>query len=244
MWRPSRKRVLTFLATGGIVAVILICSFFGIYGIPGRGIPRPSDDTLTPETERKIRELIEKLASKNSRPKDGGSWVERPKDWDSGHQDVVYDAEKELSDFGKAAFPVLLEHLNDERYSLTESYASEVNHSVGEVCRMIIESNVEVLPEYYKGSPTFFSGTYRDLNYWWCWNRNKTLKQMRVDAARWRIRTEEASAFANGEGKRYLNDLRKDLARIEAGEPREIQRRWNLYDETHRERKQKPVPAE
>ncbi len=243
MWRPSRKRVLTFLATGGIVAVLLVCSFFGIYGIPGRGIPRSSDDTLTPETERKIRALIEKLASKNSRPKENRGWrVERyPDDWDDRHQEIVYDAEKDLSDFGKTAFPILLEHLDDERFSLIEVSSDYYNQSVGQVCRMIIENNVEVIPEYYKSCPHFFSGTYHDLKYWWWWNRNKTLKQMRIDAARWRIRTEER---INGKGREFLDEMRKELTDIEADKPREMPRRWSaLYHKSLLEKNQKQVPG-
>lgn len=85
--------------------------------------PRPSDIHLDAETEQKIRDLIEQLASKNPPPSvdipafsevppASNSKVPAQEEWIRNER-VVYDAYAQLTEFGKTAFPILLENLGD-----------------------------------------------------------------------------------------------------------------------------------
>jgi len=186
-------------------------------------------NVLDAATEKKIRDLVEQLASENSPPiGDGWPGLDYPKDWDSEKQKIVYDAKRKLGDFGKSAFPILLESSGDSRYSLTASYSIEVNHSVGEVCEQIIENNVRLIGIRYKSRtgtdgewhmcPNYFSAKHNgDLNGWWRANKNKSLKQMRIDVLKWRIEQEGQIGFPDDESRKsYMDELHEKLAEVES----------------------------
>lgn len=186
-------------------------------------------------TEKQIQALVEKLASKNSPPARNAEFsqrLDRPKDWKDRHEQAVRDARKQLLDFGKTAFPVLLDNLGDERYSLTESYSIEVNHTVGQVCGIIIKDNVDRAGIRYKSRigadgrnhqpPDFISQKYQgDLKRWWRDNRAKSLREMRVDVLKWVIAEEKRIGTSPMESKwheRYVAELAEKLKDMEAGE--------------------------
>jgi len=208
----------------------------------GTAIPRANESNLTPETEQKIRDLIEQLASKNSSPTGEGPFgLDYPDDWSEEHQQVVYGARKQLSDFGKPAFPILLESFDDDRYSLSGSAAVYYNLSVGVVCAGIIESNIHLSGIGYKfrtGAdgeshirPNYFRANYggdpkqgwrsnlkKSVKQWWASNRNKSLKQMRIDVLKWRIKQEDKIGFPDDESrKKFRGKLTDKLFEIEAG---------------------------
>lgn len=202
-------------------------------GVEAPGGPSISADQLDPATEKQIRDLIDQLASKNS-PPSGKGWpgLDHPDDWNEKNQETVYEARKKLRDFGKSAFPILIEYLDDDRYSLTAEYSIEVNHSVGEVCGHIIEGNVRLIGMRYKSRtgadgksqmcPDYLSANYGgDLKRWWRDNRRKTLRQMQLDVLRWRIAEEERLGFPPEEsdwGNKYMTELRDKLKEIDAAQ--------------------------
>jgi hypothetical protein len=191
---------------------------------------------IDPEVEKQIRSLIEKLASKNSRPTQSsdGLTVVLPGDWDHDAQKIVDEARSQLKRIGKPAISMLLEHLQDERFSRTESSSVEYNVSVGHVCGGIIKSMASAGVGGYKSRlgtdgrghncPNYFFANYRnDANYginlvkWWSDNRHKTVKQMRIDVLKWRIKQEEQIGFPDEESRRHIMDqLTAKLAETEA----------------------------
>ncbi len=86
-------------------------------------IMRKEDTQQVKSKEQQIRDLIDQLASRNS-PPTGRGWpgLDYPDDWNEKQQEVVCDAERQLRGFGKFAFPILLDNLDDHRYSCTASY--------------------------------------------------------------------------------------------------------------------------
>jgi len=185
---------------------------------------------ITPEVENEIRSLIESLASTNSPPPagDGIFGLDRPRDWDYDAQRNVRNARLRLSQMGKLAFPILLENQHDERFSMIQSTSVEYPVLVGEVCRQIIRSNVTIGTAGYKSRkgadgeghncPYFFDANYRDdLDGWWNDNRDKTLKQMRIDTLKWRIQQEKTIGFPDEKSRRNIMDrLVAKLAEIES----------------------------
>ncbi len=109
------------------------------------------------------------------------------------------------------------------------NYSVEVNHSVGEVCGQIIESNVRLIGMRYKSRtgddgdyhmcPDYFSANYgHDLKLWWRSNHSKSLKHMRIDVLKWRIKQEERIGFPDVElRKSYMEELANKLSEIENG---------------------------
>lgn len=86
-----------------------------------------------------IESLIDRLASKNSPPEFPGvpphlyfdELLKNPGGWDADAQKPVSDAYYELKSIGKKAFPYLIKHFDDNRYSHERSYSTFVSHSVG-----------------------------------------------------------------------------------------------------------------
>lgn len=93
-----------------------------------------------------INSLVEQLASTNKRPI-GYPEVNQdpvyPKDYDRAAQKLVWKAYSELYQLGPAAFPQLLEHLDDKRYSLTlDTGNADNNFNVGFLCRWILQHRI------------------------------------------------------------------------------------------------------
>jgi hypothetical protein len=93
---------------------------------------------------------------------------------------------------------MLLANQKDKRYSMTRTYSTQVNHTVGYICSEIIEDQVQVVGIRYKGRTgsdgkthgyrDYMSEVYKgDLNKWWDANKEKSLKQMKLDALKWKI---------------------------------------------------------
>lgn len=158
--------------------------------------------------EQKVRDLVEQLASQNPEPARDQSrrFLERPEGWDPEKQQVVFDARQQLAELGKAAFPFLLESMNDDRYSHSASYSVQLNHSVGDVCRQIFESNIRLIGMRFKSRtgadgeshmcPNYFDRHHGKLDKWWQANQDKSLQQMRIEVLTWRIKKEREIGFS------------------------------------------------
>jgi hypothetical protein len=180
---------------------------------------------------QRIEALIADLRSPNKDPNPKFQpFIKLPKAYDLAAQEKVERAREELIEMKEAAFPVLIDHLKDKPYSSSISTAIFRSLSVGEVCFMIIEGQVDLAGMRYKartGSDGkghthtgYFSQYCKDgsdsrdgLARWWKEHENKSLKEMQIEALEWSIERERAIGFPNEKDREhYLNPLVKMLA--------------------------------
>ncbi len=190
----------------------------GVLVIVGRG---GQCDAQSPHGQRSERaaELVEALASANRPPKLVGEKDPRPPDplppdYRIEAQDRVYVAYSEILKAGVDAFPELIEHLDDKRYSATEDDgACWVNWTVGDMCRFLIADQLEVYRDYVRDDPqtgriasyvSSLVGTSKaEAQAWWSRNRTKKLYELQAAALGWAIDKERDYGF---------RDLRKEAS--------------------------------
>lgn len=179
--------------------------------------------------DKEIQQLIDQLAAKHTAPDNSNRRKQRGLfEPGSKTEPEVEAAYKKLVDIGKPAFPILLANMKDKRYSLSRSYSVQVNHSVGYICGEIIQDQVQVVGMRYKmrngsdgnmhGYRDYMSEVYKgDLMKWWEANKEKSLKQMKLDALKWKIAWEEKIGFTDAKDREaYMPQLLQKLAEIEA----------------------------
>jgi hypothetical protein len=183
-----------------------------------------------------IEALINKLASTNKdpNPRPARPFVRLPKDYDYKAQQIVSDAEEKLKSMGKDAFPILIEHFNDERYSKSMSTSLLRSFTVGEICQKIIENQVDLAGMNYKMrigadgnfhpfSRNYFAKYYAQgatrevaLKKWWEENQQQSLKEMQIVGLRSAIEHERKIGFATKEDEAsYLTPLVEKLKALE-----------------------------
>lgn len=92
---------------------------------------------------RAVEELIAQLVSPNKDPNPEMEDLTRfPAGYDKEAQAKVREAHQKLEELGTDAFPILIEHMADERYSETIAIAIWCSFSVGEICLRIIDEQV------------------------------------------------------------------------------------------------------
>jgi hypothetical protein len=139
-----------------------------------------TQDQLNGEIER----LIDRLASKNPMPKKGSKEL-------SPHEKRIWKSVDELHQFGVRAFPQLIAHFDDARFSFSEDSLSSKavhHHSVGYLCHEIVDSQVTKYVSWAvgdpRGSPGYGRGIFprnkKDAEAWWQSNRNKELWELQV----------------------------------------------------------------
>ncbi len=109
------------------------------------------------------KQLIERLVSKNAEPRNIDPGKERPMkpppDYDSQHQDSIYEAWNELLKRDDVEIAALLKNVGDRRYSVTEDTAGfgMANLSAGEVCVRIISAKLDVHRQFTRqpGLPSY-----------------------------------------------------------------------------------------
>lgn len=107
----------------------------------------PAGSGAADPSPAEIRALVERLASSNQRPA-AYPEVRRPSahyppGYNEAAQQTVRQAYQELQRLGPKAFPELIEHLDDPRYSLTGDTANvERNVNVGFLCRWLLERQI------------------------------------------------------------------------------------------------------
>jgi hypothetical protein len=100
------------------------------------------------ENLMKYERLIERIASRNPPPmlvgEEGPSQLPRfPKDYDWKDQRRVLDAVQDLVDHAEEARPTLIDHIDDQPYSLTFKHDMSVsNETVGDVCFLLLFENL------------------------------------------------------------------------------------------------------
>jgi hypothetical protein len=178
-------------------------------------------------------EWVEALASPNPEPKIEQRDVRAigrytlPDGFDKEAQKRVVRAWDHLAGQGVAAFPALIEHLNDERYST--SIASPIseywhNWSVGQVSKRIIESQIETWGPYSVGKgdprsrpprPHYCAKDFeqkKSVEVWWKAHQDKSLRDIQIEALEWTIAEEKKQdADKYAADILYLNDLLSKL---------------------------------
>lgn len=125
----------------GLLLVALSCAL----AMAAEG-KRPKPDRPPKDTNTRVQQLIEQLASPNQAPK-WGRKGERvfPENWDHQAQKKVQAARGELMAMGPDAFAELVKHFDDRRYCCTvEGPSAEENRTVGEVCGHIVNRWIDV----------------------------------------------------------------------------------------------------
>ena len=185
----------------------------------------------------KIEALIARLRSANKEPQITyvqypgivGESVEFPRDYDHKAQDAVWQARFQLAKMGKDAFPFLIEHRNDKEYSLSIGSCGWSAFSVGDICLMIVEDEVDIVSHLYKArfetrhfAPNY---SYKDdatlmgrrtaLRNYYDEHKSKTLKEMQIERLEWAIAQEKAIGFPGEKDKEYyLIPLERQLAEL------------------------------
>ncbi len=177
--------------------------------------------------------LIGKLRSPNRDPNPNRDPTrDFPATFDHVAQKQVGRAYEALVAKGKAAFPTLIDHADDKGYSLSVHSAVLLGLSVGEVCKTIIEQQVDLAGMTYKSRSgadgawhphrSYFSQYLRGassrtkgLRHWWSKQGHLPLKQMQVTALRWAIEREREIGFrAPPDKKVYLDPLLAKLKQL------------------------------
>ena len=178
--------------------------------------------------------LIRQLRSSNHDPNPKGDpFVSWPEDYDFDFESArkVETARIQLIILGKDAFPMLIDSMNEEEYSLSwETYLSSqnttlVSYSVGDVCFMCIEAQVGYNgPKYtsrkgsdgedhvYRGYFSQYCGgrryTQDGLRKWWKEHQHKSSLEIKTEALQWAIQRERDIGFPGETDKKiYLDPL-------------------------------------
>jgi hypothetical protein len=161
-------------------------------------------------------DLVNALASRNKEPAltppDARDPFEQniafPIDYDNSFQEDVLNSWKELSSLGSDAFPALISHLGDERYSYTRQTSDGFyyNSTVGSACTRILKAHINAYqrlarPYFSGGKPAYFPPAAmagNDLRKWFDDRKGKELWELQLEATKWAIECER---------KRGLEDI-------------------------------------
>ena len=176
----------------------------------------------------KIESLINELASANSPPEFPGDppqfylddFLESPGGWSPDAQRPVSEAYYELKSMGKDAFPHLIKHFGDKRYSHERSFSTFVSHTVGDACQFLIDEQIDLRGMSYKSRETpagnamghevlfeaYVKSKYGTYAAWWRNNRTLSLKEMRLDFCNWRINKEKRLGFIDDNQRNEMMD--------------------------------------
>jgi hypothetical protein len=190
-----------------------------------------------PPTATEIKKLIDGLVSPNPAPDpdklkasetkaDGGF----PRDFDHTKQQQVHRTCRKLTALGPQAFPFLIQRWEDKRYCLTTEIAAYQNWSVGQICRWIIDGQLQPYghfqavcgdPRRKPPRPVYvgtFLGSQKAARQWWEKKKDKTLSQIQLEVLDWVIAAEsKRRGDSTKQERRYLWDLRKKL--VKGGKP-------------------------
>jgi hypothetical protein len=149
----------------------------------------------TKEQPGKYRALVQQLVSPNKAPETHVNMVSEdvkfPEGYDEQAQFRVGKARGELYRNLAEALPSLIAALDDKRYSMTVSPVdgnAYYNFTVGEVCRQIICSHLEI----YRDAFVFSKPEYHAFNYpvskeWFATRTKRSLTELQTEAIDWAI---------------------------------------------------------
>jgi len=217
--------------------LIAQCLWISLILVPMPQMARTPRPPLTPDAEigpsvsrHHVESLIRELRSPNQDP--NPDWqrgpIKLPPGYDLNAQQKIEQTQAKLVSLGKAAFPALIEHMNDAGYSLSVETSVVRGLSVGEVCFLIIEHQVDPSPMRYKlrdgadgnshSYKGYFSQYFRKsmdregMRRWWEKHQKLTLREMRIEAYEWRIAHELKIGFPDASHREeILQPLMKEL---------------------------------
>ena len=147
-----------------------------------------------------------------------------PTDYDRKAQEKVLTAWCHLADAGIQAFPLLLEQLDDKRYSFTKDAGeNDFNWSVGRACFDVMRCQVE--PWYYKTLPGTngdyclrprYTGHYfrnaAAAKSWWETHKHKSVHDLQIEVVQWILAEEAKTPGEYSPAERmYLEAILKKL---------------------------------
>ena len=185
--------------------VVVLISLCVVYvpspAVQVRGAAQADNETRT------IENLIGSLASANAAPRLDRSLrttvAVYPKDYSQQAQQRVVAAWERLLAKGESAFPQLIAHLQDTRYSYTETFNdSDANVCVGAVCYDIVAAQIELFRPYVRlvseppalerlqWIPSFAAGQDA-MEAWWKKNQGQSLRDLQLQSVEWALRGRE-----------------------------------------------------
>jgi hypothetical protein len=193
------------MRTKALAISVWCLAFVGCYG-----------RVASPVANSEIERLIESLASANPPPEfpNNPFNVRLSPDYDFEKQRVVSNACTKLEDLGAIAFPYLLQHLDDSRFSCTRSGAVYFNLTVAETCSGLIKNQVDFvcgprLPMSKSDACDFFKFRWNDdLIAWWNQNHDRTLLEMQIDCLQFKISRAKELGLNFGELTEKLDQIR------------------------------------
>jgi ribosomal protein L39E len=171
-----------------------------------------SDGLCGEPREVGVKELIEQLASPNPAPTwpdgDVRSKPVYPPGYDQTAQAAIMRKWDALLDRKEAAFPRLIDSLDDTRYSCTTHEGIWENLTVGDVCSSIVKVSVGVSSRFMRREdqerhvPSWIGAEQGEgefaptvLRRWWAKNKGKTLRELQLAGTDWAIAYERKKGF-------------------------------------------------
>jgi hypothetical protein len=174
-----------------------------------------------PSSDQRIEALIQKLVSPNKAPEMRFGKTEGSGDYEQNAR--AMGAFSQLKKLGVGAFPLLFDHLDDQRYSFTADRGdADDNWSVGRACFDIVRCQLEPFCGFSvprnettdRGPPRPCYAAHINLRnpasakVWWEARKSKSLRELQIEALQWAI-AEEAKT-----PERYSDKERTKLQRV------------------------------
>jgi len=221
-----------------LVTVVLLCSRQAACGEPP--LPKQADEARRSVKKLSNDQLVEGLASKNRQPTVRHAMVDVfPDGYNVGQQQYVTYCFDEIIARGRDAFSVLVDHLEDRRYSCLQGSSIEPYcRTVGNVCHFALYSQVRPWPARLYGPnyrPLIRESAYvippaSEGATWFETRKDKSLLEMQTEAAHASIeflRVGKPFLEAPGLRQEYIGGLEWCVRYLDqVGEPISIQVNW------------------
>ncbi len=161
-------------------------------------------------TDEAIEKLIDRLSPKTVPPGDA-------------NDPDVFAASDELLKLGTKAFPKLIDHFDDRRFSFHEEGMADgrnYEEPVGSHCYRLVARQINKWQNWKmsdpRNCPTYghsmiFSGG-KGAHDWWEKNKTKSLWELQADSIRWAIETDKDPEVVKRYGLSYTITERRKLA--------------------------------
>jgi len=202
------------------VPIVIAClvSFFAMSVSPGTASEPEVQKEKASVSRETIARLIENLASPNPVPRlvhqGHGREPVYPQDYDFKVQERVLEAWDNLLRIGQPAWPQLIDHMNDSRFSCVLRPDEYEVVFVGTVCYRIIAVQVQVYYRFvrlYSEPPCRLRPMWLPyppgkemkpaMEAWWAENKEKSLRDLQLESSRWALATERERGFSGPEEK-------------------------------------------
>jgi hypothetical protein len=166
--------------------------------------------TVEPGGDAQVDELVSHLVSTKPAPFPSGSIRMTVNSYETPE---VAQAMDSLIKLGHKAFPALVTHLRDDRYSYSYILSAWINFSVGDAVVAILSDGLD-LPYDYKSRPTPSGekpGLYfkdylleRGPEKWADWAKDRKRAEIQTDFFHWGLAKEKQRGFVNDEQRKEI----------------------------------------